>query len=483
MAGRQCHKRLWWETHDRDAEELHPDAVREALFRRGHEVGAVARRYIPGGVLIDLPHYELEQRVAATAAAIGQGANTIYEASFIADGVFVAADILSRNDQGWVLTEVKATVRVKEEHLADVAVQTHVLLTAGLDVLRVELMHLNRACCCPDLSNLFVREDVTGAVEALLPEVGRNIRTQLDILDGPLPQIATGDHCTVPYECPFIDRCWQPTPLHHVSTLYRRSPKLLAELQEMGCETLGQIPETVLLGAVAARQRLAAQTGTVVVGPALGAALAEFGGTMAFLDFETVSPAIPVLPGCHPYDAVPVQFSCHVVYPDGQVSHTGWLADGAGDPRPEFARRLVEACRPANVIVAYNAPFEARCIRDVARAVPELTVELESLASLLRDLLPVVRDHVYHPDFGGSFSLKRVVPALIPNLTDDGLAVRDGQVATNQLERLLFDGSELAPAERALMRENLDRYCAMDTLVMVKLLERLRGLARSSNDR
>jgi len=137
---------------------------------------------------------------------------------------------------------------------------------------------------------------------------------------------------------------------------------------------------------------------------------------IAFLDFETVGLAIPVWAGCHPYDFVPVQFSCHVQDATGGIVHREWLAGGPEDPRPMLAEHLVRACEGARTVVAYSAGFERRCIDQMAETLPALAAPLRSIVDRLVDLLPVVRNHVYHPDFGGSFSLKSVLPALVPEI-------------------------------------------------------------------
>ncbi|MEK7315263.1 MAG: DUF2779 domain-containing protein, partial [Candidatus Eisenbacteria bacterium] len=173
---------------------------------------------------------------------------------------------------------------------------------------------------------------------------------------------------------------------------------------------------------------------------------------------------------------VPVQFSCHVLTSDG-LEHHAWLADGAADPREEFARALVSACAKAKTIVAYNAPFERRCIDLLAEAVPALRRDLGTLSGRLRDLLPIVRDHVYHPDFGGSFSIKSVLPALVPGLGYDDLAIQDGGTASSTLEALLLDEGAVSASDREQLRGDLLRYCERDTLAMVRLHERLRDLA------
>jgi len=116
----------------------------------------------------------------------------VFEASFLADGVFVAVDVLERRRGGWNLVEVKSTTKVKDPHSPDVAVQLHVLRSSGLDVKRSDLMHLNSGCTFPDLRNLFVRADVTAEAEALLPGVPAEVRRLRAAIAGDLPDVAPG---------------------------------------------------------------------------------------------------------------------------------------------------------------------------------------------------------------------------------------------------------------------------------------------------
>ncbi len=220
VAGLQCLKQLWWRAHDPAAPELQPGLELQAVFDRGHRVGTAAQERFQGGVLIDLPHDDIQGRIEATVQSLTNGARVIYEASFLQDGVFVAVDVLERHQRGFTLVEVKSTLDVKPHHIPDVTVQLHVLRRAGLDVTRAELMHLNRECRHPDLSNLFVREDVTEKAEELLASVPASICVMQNALQGPLPEVAIGAHCTEPYECPFINRCWPTLLDHHVRTLH-----------------------------------------------------------------------------------------------------------------------------------------------------------------------------------------------------------------------------------------------------------------------
>ncbi len=475
-AGLQCYRQLWWRAHEPGAPELSANAHRDAVFNQGVEVGVLAQQQVPGGVLIDLPFAALRERVAATQRALEAGAGILYEAAFLADHTFAAVDILERDGDAWRIVEVKSTTRVKRDHLADVALQLHVLRQSGLTVHRAELMHLDRTCTYPDLSNLFTRVDVTERVEPMLATIPAEIGRQLAILNEPLPEVPIGRHCDRPYQCPFKTRCWPDLPEHHIGTLYRAGDQHW-DLAGRGIASVDQVPDDVPLHPAAARQVRAVRSGAVVVEPGLGAALAAIPGPVAVIDFETVAPAVPLWHGCHPYDPVPVQFSCHVRNATGAWTHHAWLAADAADPRPELVARLVQACDGAATLLAYHSDFEKRCLELVAAALPALGDPVARLVDRLRDALPLVRDHVYHPAFHGSFSLKSVLPALVSGLGYDRMPIADGTTATRELERLLFGGAALQAAERAHLRDALMRYCELDTWGVARLLERLGELA------
>jgi hypothetical protein len=346
-------------------------------------------------------------------------------------------------------------------------------------------MHLNRECAYPDLDDLFVRADVTEEVRAFLPEVPELVAEQLAMLEAPLPEADIGTHCSEPYGCPFRARCWAEVPEHHVTTVYFAGKKAW-EWRRQGFHTVHDLPESTKLPAVAKRQRRAVIEGRRIVEPGLAEALAKFERPLAFLDFETVMPAVPVYAGCHPYDQVPVQFSCHREKRGGGYEHVAWLADGPDDPRPEIAQRIVDACAGMATILAYNASFERKRLEELACAPgvsATLAARLDAIRNRVEDLLPIVREYVYDPAFGGSFSLKTVVPVLVPGLSYADLAIADGDTASAVLEGLLFSdasgdscAAQRSPEERAQLRSALLAYCERDTWATVQLFEALQSL-------
>ena len=105
-AGLQCHRQLWWKVHEPKAPELQPDPGLRAIFDMGNRVGERARQEFPGATLIELDYRRLRQAVDATRRAIAAGDTVILEASFLEDRIFVGVDALSKEGDGWVVTEV-----------------------------------------------------------------------------------------------------------------------------------------------------------------------------------------------------------------------------------------------------------------------------------------------------------------------------------------------------------------------------------------
>ena len=479
VRGRQCHKLLWWTVHEPDAPELVPDRVLEDRFDQGRQVTELARQRFPGATLL-APGAD-ESRVEATRLALDFGAPAILEGAFRADGVFAAVDVLLRDGDGHTLIEVKSSSAVKDDHIVDAAIQTHVLRRSDVRVQRIEIMHLNRAFRHPDHGDLFVREDVTAPVEALQPEVPAMIGAQRSMLTGPLPEVAIGLHCFEPRPCPFHDRCW-PSDRNHIATLYNNGPRRTCQDLAEGIHAVLAVPASRKLPDAARRQVRALKESRMIVEPELRRALDDALGDarLGFLDFETIQRAVPVWDGTGPWQQVVVQFSYHEAQPavgnqqSARYTHRAHLAEGPGDPRPELVERLLDATRGAERIVMYS-PFERTRINELAEQLPAHAAELHALADRLVDLHPIVRDHVYHPDFRGSFSLKAILQPLVPELSYDDLAVVDGQVASVAIARLLFVAQKVD--DRARVRRDLLAYCERDTWALVRLVERLREIA------
>ena len=474
--GSQCHKHLWLRTYEPDAPELAISPYLQDIFDQGNQVGRLARARFPEGRLIELAHDD-PRRVPLTRELLEAGAPAIFEATFVADRTYTSVDVLLREDEAFTLIEVKSGSEVKDKYVLDAAIQTHVLERSGLDVRRVEIMHLNKEYVHPGPADLFVREDVTEWVRELLPKVPDEIRRQLAVLAGEEPAVPISPHCRTPDECPFMSRCWPQEP-DSVLRIHGLKYEKRFELFNAGTRSIRDLPTVYRLNAVQQRQWRSWAAGALVVESGLAEELAPYQGRLGFLDFESVGRAVPVWSGTKPWEQIGVQFSYHEGPVGGPYTHQEFLAEPDTDPREAIARRLVEVTREADRVLMYT-PFEKAQIRSMQRFNPALAGELASLEEKLLDLAQVIRHCVYHPLFGGSLSIKEVLPALVPGMSyKDTVRIPDGSEASAKLARLLFYAGELTAEERQELKEELLEYCEHDTFAMVKLLERLKELAR-----
>lgn len=475
VAGWKCPGYLWWKVHRPDADELQPSVADEDRMDQGTAFGELATDEFPGGILIDLPYDQMHEKVEMTREALATGAPAIFEASFWEDEVFVAVDILEQHGDAFHLIEVKATTRVKEEHIPDAAVQLHVLRRAGLPVDRVSLMHLNPEYRHPGPESLFTLSNITADVKAFLPEVPGLIQSCHDVLGSEDPGPEIGVPCTrFRPHCPLDGICWPQEP-DHIRRLAGVGIKTALRYMDDGVHTFGDLPPGARLGEKAQRQLESWRTGEVKVEPTLMNDLEPFRGRVGFLDFETVMRAVPVWDGLAPWGMVPVQFSYHERQSDGSYAHQEWLAEGSGDPRRKCAEELLKATKNAERVGTYTG-YEERCINVLKDAVPDLAPQLDDLISRLVDLKKVLEKNVAHPDFQGSYSIKDVLTPLVPTLSYEGMEVADGMTASVRLFRMMMEGDAMPSDEYQAERRALLDYCELDTQAMVELYEAMEGL-------
>jgi hypothetical protein len=242
------------------------------------------------------------------------------------------------------------------------------------------------------------------------------------------------------------------------------------ELEELGIASIHDIPDDFELTEIQ-RRADCVQTGKPWFSPELGEVLSGLKYPLYFADFETVCPALPRFAGMHPYGHIVFQFSVHTVRePGAEPEHHEFLATDASDPRREFFSSLCHALGETGSIVVYSS-FESQRLSELAAWLPEHAAPINAIQARLFDLLPVVREHAYHPAFAGSYSIKSVLPALVPEMTYEGMQVANGQDAGLAWESLVR--GRLDSGERERIREALLAYCALDTLAMVRLLDAL----------
>jgi predicted RecB family nuclease len=478
MAGVQCLKRLYWQVHEPEL-GVFPDATAVAIMEQGREVGKLARQLFAGGV--EVPFCDPEQAIRITRELIANpDVPAIFEAAFEDGGVFVRVDILHRRrDNRWRLIEVKSTADLKEQHLDDLAIQHRVVSRSGLDLASSCLAHVNRNYVYTggdiDVWRFFRIKNLTRRVERLLPKLTFQLRSELRVLVMPNPpEIPTGPHCTNPITCEFFDRCNPPRPADHIGYLPRLHASAAEELEEMGVESILDIPEDYPLGDRQRRAATCVQTGEPWFDKeSLKTELDALTYPLFFMDFETINPCVPRFAGMRSYDHIVFQFSVHVQRePGAKPEHYEFLAVNRDDPRREFITSLGAVLGQSGTVIVYNQSFELARLNELASWLQEFAEPIKQIQSRVLDLLPVIRNHVYHPAFAGSYSLKAVLPALLPEMTYEGMEIAndtDAGVAWEAFTKTTDQG------ERERIKKALSEYRALDTLALLRLVERLRS--------
>jgi hypothetical protein len=238
----------------------------------------------------------------------------------------------------------------------------------------------------------------------------------------------------------------------------------------MGIEKIGDIPASFSLSALQERIRLCVIHNKDYISPKLKGELMNVEYPLHFLDFETTGSAVPRYAGTRPYQAIPFQWSDHILYEDGAINHQEFLCDEDKDPREEFILSLLDALGRGGSIVTYTS-YEEGIIKGLAEELSEYREKLLSLLKRIKDLYKIISRHYYHPGFHGSFSLKSVLPAVLPEMSYENLAIHEGQLAG--LEYLRMIDPATSSDDKKKIRKDLLTYCGHDTLAMLKIREEL----------
>lgn len=472
LSGLQCHKRLYLEIHQPTL-ATPPDASTQAILDMGTEIGILAQQRFRGGVLVKSGFRQREAAIAETAALLQDpGIPAIFEGAFEHEGVVVRVDILERvqNAQGgsssWRLIEVKSSTRVKEIHLDDLSVQSYVVQGAGVRLDATCLMHIDTRYLYQggevDLRALFSIEDVSEAVtdrRGQVPERLAAMKTM--VLNSEPPMIEPDQHCHAPYECPFWAHCTKDKPQRWIHYLPGRK-EIVSQLLRQGIMTIDEIPGETRLSDVQRKVKANVEW----MSSELGHILRSVSYPIHHLDAETVMLALPRFPSTRPYQSLPVQWSNHIELESGEVMHREFLHNEASEPRRRWAEALIESLGEKGSIVVYSA-YEEAIIRQLAETFPEFKSAFNAIVKRLWDLLSVIKSHYYHPAFNGSYSIKSVLPAVVPSLGYGDLTIQEGGQAAAAYYRMVFLESDWV--ERDSIREALLRYCERDTLAMVEL--------------
>jgi len=484
VRGQQCIKSLWLKKNNANVLTV-ADESAQVAFETGNIVGRYACKLFPGGEDIPFHGTTFQEKIELTQQHIKNGVNDIYEATFEYDGILVMVDILHRTEEGWEIYEVKSSTKVSDVYIDDASVQYYVVKGAGLDVRKVSIVHLNsqyvRASEKIDVEQLFTKQDVTSKIIDKQDEIPSHLRTFKTFLDDKTnePNIDIGAHCTKPYLCDAYEYCWKTQkniPDYSVFNIFNMGKKPI-ELYNLGIVNVVDIPEEYL---TTEKQKLVVDAykhnRQIIDKDSIRYFLGSLTYPIYHFDFETFQQAVPEFKGTRPYQQIPFQYSLHIEHKDGKLKHLEFLGNENGDPREDLIKSMINNIPKGATVMVFNESFEKTRIKELAIDFPQYTKELLNIRDGIVDLAtPFSQKHYYHPDLKGKYSIKVVLPHLVPEMAKaykELELVQHGGDAMNTFPRL----KEMNKEQCELYKDALLKYCELDTYAMVRVLDKLREL-------
>ncbi|MBU0761069.1 MAG: DUF2779 domain-containing protein, partial [Nanoarchaeota archaeon] len=396
--------------------------------------------------------------------------------------IFARVDILLPvGKDKWDIIEVKSRTSVKDLNLHDVAFQKYLLEKCGLKIRKYFLCHVNSEFVKNGEikpKDFFIVEDVCEGVDELYGGVEGNIKGFFEIIAlKKCPKVTKEDILNSEYSNVAVDEFYDSLPEENVFELCGIRKQKALELYEKGIIKIKDIPPNVKLTSKQVIQKKCSLNGkNHEECDEIRNFLNKLEHPLYYLDFETFSTVIPLFDKTKPYQAVPFQFSLHIVKKkDDKPKHISFLADGRTDPRNTFLQALKDNLGGKGSIVVYNEGFEKGRIKECIESFPEFEKWGQKILERIMDLLhPFKKFHFYHPKQKGGAGLKKVLPIFSKDVKYDDLVISNGLDASVSYYKSHFE--DVPAGEKAKIREALEKYCELDTYAEIVLVEELEKL-------
>lgn len=465
---------IWLKKHDK--KKLPPvDDNLQAVFDAGNLFESYAEKLFEGGEKIGFDSYdEYLSLPARTTAAIERGVKTLFQARFETPTITCITDVIEFVDEKELdLYEIKSGTSVKDEHIFDLAFQTHVLQSCGFKVRNVYVVNANSQFVRRGeikVRELCIVTDVTDDVKAEVPDTIELIDEAHEVLkQRKMPDLSPPDedgnisawleiylHLNPQKPGSIFDLCW---PKNRVAQLF-----------SMGIENLVDIPDDFKL---APKQRMQVEAAKKDEQYLELESIKEFVERLEFplyfLDYETLSSIIPPFDGLSPYNQLPFQYSLHVMEtPESELQHFTYLHRENSDPTVPLSESLSEHIGDSGTILTWNESFEKGCNLLMGKIAPKYKKFYSQINDRIDDLcIPFQKNWYVDKGFMGSYSIKKVLPVLVPELSYKDLGINEGAAAQRLWMQSVLDGKLANRREKIL--DDLDKYCELDTLAMVEI--------------
>ncbi|MES2514012.1 MAG: DUF2779 domain-containing protein [Bacteroidota bacterium] len=446
---------------------------KQFIFKRGTDVGIFAQQLFPGGVDVTAGEKRDQQLFAEkTKHLIGQGVKTIYEATFIFDGLLVMVDILHKKEDHWIAYEVKSSLKITETYVKDACFQYYVIKNCLPELSDFNLLTLNSKYVLAgelEIGKLFkatsIMKDALKNVEYF---AHKTKIAKLTLEQNKIPDIKIGAHCFQPYECDFLGTCWKNiNEPNSVLTLGKLTKQAMFELYDQNIKRIDEIDiGTIQHKEVKIQVKAAIEQQEQVVKEDVRQFIADIKHPVCSLDIEVWMPAIPYYNGTKPFQQIPFLFSM-IFEQDGEVKRYSYFKPIEEDLRKQFLETILSATRDFQSILMFDKSLEETVLNQLATLYPEYISDINILKNKIIDLAePIRKGNYYHPDMKGNFTLKSIAPLVNKESGFDNLDIQSGISAMYIYESLLKQNE----IEGEHIKQQLIDYCEMDALVTYQLL-------------
>ena len=469
LLGQQCLRLLW---HSNKKLIPKPSMADQHRFNQGSDFEKYVKLLFDQG--IELGNLDYQDNLKKTEELV-QNKKTIFEAGFQLDELFCRADILEPIENGWNLYEIKSTSQAKPHHYIDLAFQKYVLEKAGLNIINCYVLHLNKEYVKQGEINpkeLVSKTDVTKKVNSI-DDIAENSKLYLRVIkQEETPDINISKNCNKPYSCSLKKDCWGTLADSNVTHLtdWRTYWKLF----QNGIIDMKDIPADIKLKPKDQRIKKAGTEQKIIV---IKDEIKKFFDKLQFplyhFDFETFDTAVPIYDQSKPYQKIPFQYSLHIQHQEGKLEHFEYLSDGMEDPRIKLLEQLKDEIKGEGSVVVFNQSFEKGVLTKLAEDFPENKEWIDNVLGRIVDLAePFQNFYYYCPSQKGSYSIKKVMPAITGKGYDD-LDISNGADAS----ALYFQSHISGDSEhKEVIRVNLIKYCGLDTEGMIWIVDELKKL-------
>ncbi len=459
-----CPEELWlW----KNRRELIPEEAEDTKFKieQGDLIDVLAQRWFEEGAVVD------GVKIPPSQAS--------YQDDLRVDGFIAISDVLVRHEDGSVsIFEVKGSTTVKKKHIYDSAFQRMVFERKGYTVRDNYMVLVDRSFVYEgdiDKHKILTTVNITEKVKREMSATRKRAVEALAFINGPEPAARITAGCSNKEHCAFVQLHHPKFPTYNVYDILRIHKKKLKMLVGDGILDIKDVPKDFPLSKRQRRQVDIAQSGETEINKrTIRRRLKKLKYPLYFLDYETFAYVFPAQKGYRPYQQMVFQYSLHVLEsPGAELEHHGYILKEREESVEELIKHMKKHLREdGGSVLVWSENFEKSRNEEMAERYPKHAPFLEDINSRTFDLMEIFKDELYvSPGFKGSYSIKKVLPILCPDLSYSGLDINNGAMATISWHKMTQ--ATTSKREQKAIYKDLVAYCHLDTMAMVRIWEEL----------